>query len=106
MVVKAIFTPERIITENSDQAKEFYNTGRFGKILTHGKVQLSLLEAMYLLEKERLIVLDGKNKEITFDMFLQKAQHKEKNFWTRYCVYKDIRDRGYIIKTALKFGAS
>ena len=23
----------------------------------------------------------------------------------RYCVFKDIRDRGYIIKTALKFGA-
>ena len=34
-----------------------------------------------------------------------KARKVEPNFWVRYGVYKDIRNRGYIIKTALKFGA-
>ena len=29
----------------------------------------------------------------------------EPNFWVRYQVYKDMRNRGYIVKTALKFGA-
>jgi tRNA-intron endonuclease len=36
---------------------------------------------------------------------IKKAKKSEPNFWTRYCVFKDIRNRGYIIKTALKFGA-
>ena len=38
---------------------------------------------------------------------IKKSRRKklEPNFWIRYCVFKDIRNRGYIIKTALKFGA-
>jgi tRNA-intron endonuclease len=104
-VVKAIFAAERAITENSDAARDLYNQGRFGSILDNQKVQLSLLEAMYLMDKGRLLVLDGRNKEISYESFLKKAKKLEPNFWIRYCVFKNMRDRGYIIKTALKFGA-
>lgn len=103
--VKAIFTEERVITENSDEARELYNQSRYGTLLDDGKVQLSLLEALYLLEKGRLVILNGKNKPITFEKFLKKAKKLEPHLWIRYCVFKDIRNRGYIIKTALKFGA-
>ncbi len=104
-VVKAVFAEERVITENSDDARELYNQSRYGIILDDGKVQLSLLEALYLLEKGRLEILDGKSKAVSFEKFLKKAKKLEPNFWVRYCVFKDIRNRGYIIKTALKFGA-
>ena len=104
-VVKAIFAGERVITENSDSARELYNQSRYGTLLENEKVQLSLLEALYLLEKGRLEILDGKNKAMPFDKFLKKARKLEPNFWIRYCIFKDIRNRGYIIKTALKFGA-
>ena len=105
VVVKAVFANERVITEASGDAKEFYDKSRYGTLLDNGKVQLSLLEALYLMEKKRLEVLDGRNKPITFEKFLKKAQKVEPKFWIRYTVFKDIRDRGYIIKTALKFGA-
>ena len=36
---------------------------------------------------------------------IKKAKKQEPNFWIRYCVFSDFRKRGYIIKTALKFGA-
>jgi len=36
---------------------------------------------------------------------LKKIKKTEPNFWTKYRVYKNLRDRGYIVKTALKFGA-
>jgi tRNA-intron endonuclease len=91
------------ITENSNEARELYNQNRFG-VMRGQKVQLSLLEAVYLLEKEKILVLD-KKKELTFDQLLKKAKKAQANFWTRYCVFRDIRNRGYIIKTALKFGA-
>ncbi|MBN2112323.1 tRNA-intron lyase, partial [Candidatus Woesearchaeota archaeon] len=64
-----------------------------------------MLEALYLLDKGKISVQDSKKKKIKKDDFLKKAQRKDKNFWIRYCVFKDIRNRGYIIKTALKFGA-
>ena len=103
--VKSVFVGERVLTENSDAAREFYNQSRFGTILEDGKVQLSLLEALYLLEKGKTTVHDSKKKKIKKEDFLKKARKKDKNFWIRYCVFKDIRNRGYIIKTALKFGA-
>jgi tRNA-intron endonuclease len=104
-VVNAIFARERIITEATNEARELYNQSRYGTLLEEGKVQLSLLEALYLVEKGKLNVLDGKNKPISFENFLKKAKKVEPNFWIRYSVFKDIRNRGYIIKTALKFGA-
>jgi tRNA-intron endonuclease, archaea type len=103
--VKAILTRERVLTEISDDAKEFYNQSRFGSILEDGKVQLSLLEALYLMDKGKLEIKDYHKKKVDFDLFIKKARRVEPNFWIRYCVFKDIRDRGYIIKTALKFGA-
>ena len=103
--VKAYFSKERVLTESSDNGREFYNQSRYGELLDDGRVQLSLIEAIYLLEKKRLIAYDSRNKIIDFQSFLKKAQKVEPNFWVRYCVYRDIRNRGYIIKTALKFGA-
>ena len=103
--VKAYFSKERVLTESSDNARELYNQSRYGSLLDDGRVQLSLIEAIYLLEKKKLIVYDSKNKEINFDKLMKKSQKIEENLWVRYSVYKDIRNRGYIIKTALKFGA-
>ena len=40
-----------------------------------------------------------------FESLMKKSVKSEPHFWVKYCVYKDMRNRGYIIKTALKFGA-
>ncbi|MBL7054280.1 tRNA-intron lyase [Candidatus Woesearchaeota archaeon] len=104
-VIKTTFVKGLILTENSDEARELYNQNRYGCMLDDGKVQLSLLESLYLLDKKRLAVIDGRKKKLDFDDFFKKAQKLEPNLWVRYVVFKNMRDRGYIIKTALKFGA-
>ena len=103
VVVKCYLIQDRVITEDSDAAREFFNQSCFGKLVDN-KVQLSLLEASYLLEKHKIEIID-KRKPLSFEKFLNTAKKTEPNFWIRYCVFKDIRVRGYIIKTALKFGA-
>jgi tRNA-intron endonuclease len=103
--ITALLENERVVTESSNEAREMYNQSRYGTLLPNGKVQLSLLEALYLVEKKKIIVADKRNKEIDFEKLLKKAQRTDKRFRTRYSVFKDIRNRGYIIKTALKFGA-
>lgn len=99
---KSIFVGERVIS-NSKQAVELLNKSYFGQLID-GKVHYSLVEAAYLLEKKKMQVFEGK-KKLTFDKFIEKARKIEKNFLTRYYVFRDIRSRGYIVKTALKFGA-
>ena len=103
--IKSIFSKERILTENSNEARELYNQSRYGIILENGQLQLSLHEALYLLEKNKIEIMDGRKKTISSEEYLRKANKIEMNFWIRYSVFKDMRNRGYIIKTALKFGA-
>ena len=105
VVVECTFTRERVIMENCDEARELNNSGAYGTILEDGRVQLSLTEGLYLLEKKKISILDGRKKEISFENYVRRASKVEPNFWIRYAVYKDMRNRGYIIKTALKFGA-
>ncbi len=104
-VVKAFFIKERVITELSDAARELYNHSRYGSIIEGGNVRLSLLESFFLLEKGKITIFDGRNKKISNELFIRKAKKLEPKFWIRYCVFRDFRNRGYIIKTALKFGA-
>ena len=104
-IVEGLLSETRVITESSDEARDFYNQSRFGVISEAGKVELSLLEALYLFEKEKLEIKNDAGKLFNFETFLKKAKKVEPNFWVRYCVFRDIRNRGYIIKTALKFGA-
>ena len=103
--VKAVFANERVIADSSDEARELYNQSRYGTMLESGKLQLSLPEALYLMEKNKLEPRDSRNRALNFETLLKKATKLEPNFWIRYCVFKDMRNRGYIIKTALKFGA-
>lgn len=102
--VKAYLYDNFVLTEDSDPARDFYAKSRFGNV-SEGKVELSLIEAYYLVQKEKLEILSLSNKLVKDATFLKKALKIEPKFWVRYKVFRDLRDRGYIVKTALKFGA-
>lgn len=104
-VPTAVFHTARVLTDASDAARELYNSSRFGALRDDGRVQLSLLEALYLLEKKKISLTDKNGKAIGPEKLVKSAKKIEPNFFCRYSVFKDIRNRGYIIKTALKFGA-
>jgi len=100
--IKANFAGEKVVS-NSKTAFDLYSQSRFGEPVD-GKINYSLAEALYLLEKGKLeVVLNS--KRLKTDQFIEEARKKEINFDTRSRVYKDLRNRGYILKTALKFGA-
>ena len=72
--VKAILGGERVITEVSDEAREFYNQSRFGTIGESGKVELSLLEGLYLMEKGRLDIKSENGRKLSHESFIKKAR--------------------------------
>lgn len=102
--VTVLFMKGRLTTENSACAKELFDKSHYGVLLSDGRVELSMLETIYLLEKQRIRVVDGKNRRLSVKRVEVKAS-KESDFWLRYAVFRDFRNRGYVIKTALKFGA-
>lgn len=97
-------TGEAVILASSDPARDLYSKSRFGTVLSAGRVKLSLLEATYLVEKEKIIVTRGRTR-LTHEQLLAAGKRLEKSFPVKYAVFRDLRTRGYIVKTALKFGA-
>jgi tRNA-intron endonuclease len=62
------------------------------------KLVLTPHEAFYLLEKGRISV-EGKNKaRITFEELVKSVSAKQPALWVKYLVYRDLRDRGYIVR--------
>lgn len=101
--IKSYFANEVVYSE-AKEAREIYDKSRFGE-LKDGRIIYSLTEAFYLMQGKKMNVYDGRNKKIDEKSFVLKARKSEPNFNVRYSVFKDLRERGYIIKTALKFGA-
>lgn len=102
--IKGIFVKGHVISENKGPAKSLYTKSRLGEV-KQGKIQYSLVEAAYLVEKKKMNVVDYRGNKLKFDSFVGKLKRTQGNFWVRYCVFRDMRDRGYVVKTALKFGA-
>ncbi len=64
---------------------------------------LSLYEALYLCKKGVVdIVIEGREASCSdLEVYAEKIVP---NFRVRYMVYEDLRDRGYIVRSGLKFG--
>ncbi len=93
-----------IISSNSTQAFSLYEKSAFGQP-KQGKIQYTLSEALFLFEKKKLEPYDYRDKKIKKKTFLRRLRRIDKKIQLKYLVYKDLRERGYVVKTALKFGA-
>mgnify|MGYP001619812035 CR=1 FL=1 len=102
IIVKAIFSGENIYS-NKKEAFALYEQSRFGEP-KEGKVYYSFYEALFLIDKGKLTI-EYKKSKLGFDKILDKLKDLDKKIETKYSVFKDMRSRGYIVKTALKFGA-
>lgn len=101
-MIEAYFMGQ-LIFSNEPEAFSLYEKSSFGEKIGE-KIQYTISEALYLIEKKKLEVLQ-KNKKISFSQMLEKARKIDKNIQIKYPVFKDLREKGYIVKTALKFGA-
>lgn len=84
---------------SGEEAKEVFNTGWYGN-LKKKKLELDLVEALLLVERERLEVFQ-KNKKMKFEDFYHFCCSK-KGFEYKYIVYKDLRDRGLPVRIGFK----
>jgi tRNA-intron endonuclease, archaea type len=87
---------------NSQKAITIQNSKKIGEI-KDGKVIYSPFESLYLIETEKSEIFK-ENKKITKENLIKLFSKKDKEFFTKYLVFKELRKKGYIVKTGLKFG--
>lgn len=91
------------IFSNDSEAFSLFEKSKFGEKISN-KIQYMLPEALYLIEKGKINLIKGKT-ELSFEKALNYLKKIDKKIQTKYPVFKDLRDKGFIVKTALKFGA-
>jgi tRNA-intron endonuclease len=85
-----------VIIKDSSDAKKLQDKG-FGRSLPDKSLKLSLLEAAFLIEKDRIKVSKDKERVTLPDIYLM-AIPLYPQFEIQYLVYRDLKKRGYIVK--------
>lgn len=113
--VKAYLVGDRLIVWDRIGGSELYRRGFYGRPVSVGKPRgmdidspliLDLVEGLYLLEEGLIEVYDQyTGRCIGVDEFRSHARSRIEDFDLKYMVYKDLRSRGYIVSTGIKFGS-
>ncbi|HNZ52302.1 MAG: tRNA-splicing endonuclease [Candidatus Diapherotrites archaeon ADurb.Bin253] len=92
-----------IVSTNEAEAFTLYKKSNFGQP-TGQKVNYSLPETLYLVEKNKIEIKKNK-KSISFEELFRIFKKIDNRIQLKYPVFKDLRNKGYVVKTALKFGS-
>lgn len=115
--IRAVLLGRAIVVPNIEDARWLYKHGFYGKFVGVDKVkpdevdnvsaplQLSILEALYLHEKGLLEVYDESGRVLSRDDLVELGRRLIKNFDKIYEIYRELREKGFVVKSGLKFGA-
>src|SRR5205823_924910 len=89
---------DHVLVNDPAEARALYNRGYFGTPRSGGALELDLLEAVYLVEADRLEVRRGGRRVSARDLY-RAAGAAVPSFEIRYLVYRDLRQRGYVVES-------
>jgi len=101
-MIQAQLLGTRIISSSAD-AFTLCEKSCFGEKLAN-KIVYSSIESLFLLSEGKMVVFSGK-KKLDEDSLAKKLKKFDKKIETKSLVYNNLRKKGYIPKTALKYGA-
>ncbi len=89
---------DTVLVADERSASTLYNKGSHGTPVSGGGLRLTLMEAAYLVDADRLRVEDGEGGPATLEDLISSGGRSDPAFEIRYIVYRDMRERGYLIK--------
>ena len=89
---------DAVLVPDETEANTIHNKGAFGVPQSGGSLLLDLVEALYLVEHNRLDVQGHDAASL-----LRHASRREEEFEIRYVVYRDLRARSFVVKPSGQF---
>ena len=89
-----------ISVKDMQQALELKGYGE----VTQKKFFLKPFESLYLLFTDKLKLKKAK-KTVDFDSLMKTCKKYDKDILTKFLIYRDLRNRGYIVKDGFGFGS-
>jgi len=102
----------RIVIWNIKNSKKLFQEGYYGKPIGMPKPKideidvpliLDLIEGYYLQLKSKIQILENK-KKVSNSRMLKICQKEYHNFEKKFLVYKDFREKKYVVNPGIKFG--
>ena len=109
--MKSELIENRIIVWNIEDSKKLFSEGYYGKPIGMPKPKieeidvpliLDLIEGYYLLEMKKITITKLKQK-IKTDEMIEICKKEVHDFEKKYIVYKNFRDKGYIINPGINY---
>ena len=110
--MKGEIVENRIIVWNIQESRDLFRNGYFGKPIGIPKPNpdeinvpliLDLMEGCYLLETSKIKIYRDK-KKVSLDELVKICREEYHNFDKKYLVYKDFREKEYVVNPGIKFG--
>ena len=110
--MKSELIENRIIVWDINDSRKLFSQGYYGKPIGIPKpvieeidapLILDLIEGLYLLENKKISITKLKQK-INVEQMTEICKKEVHEFGKKYIVYKNFRDKGYIINPGIKFG--
>jgi len=110
--LKGEIVENRIIVWNIQESRDLFRNGYFGKPIGIPKPNpdeinvpliLDLMEGCYLLEISKIKIYRDK-KKVSLDELIKICREEYHNFDKKYLVYKDFREKKYVVNPGIKFG--
>ena len=110
--MKGEIVENRIIVWNIQESRDLFRNGYFGKPIGIPKPNpdeinvpliLDLMEGCYLLEISKLKIYRDK-KKVSLEELVKICREEYHNFDKKYLVYKDFREKKYVVNPGIKFG--
>jgi tRNA-intron endonuclease, archaea type len=80
------------------EAASVYAKGFFGTLEPDGGLRLDRYESVYLAEMERVELRGPSGRSVGWSTVFRQAVRAEPGFPVRYLVYRDLRQRGYVVR--------
>jgi tRNA-intron endonuclease, archaea type len=82
------------------EASNIYGKGFFGTPESGGALTLDRYEAVYLTEMARAEIVDRRDRPVPWPEAFRRAVRADPEFSVRYLVYRDLRQRGYVVRAS------
>jgi len=97
-VVDGQFRNSKVYIADHPSACSIHDQSFFGNFTSDKQLELDLMEALILQERKRIHIYDEQHHEMSFENIIAFAAKSDDRIWTKYLIYRDLRQRGYVVR--------
>jgi len=104
-IIEATYQEDKVSVSDEDTVS-FLNERGYGELDKDNHIlTLTPYEVLYFILDKKMRVLDSETEsQMDTPGLLERFRLKDPEIWTRYLVYRDLRDRGYVLREGFGFG--